>query len=105
MRVILKQEAVGRSALCPVVELSNELGKRPVFRLLFKVAKNKQTETVGFIWKDTALRIFSFPVICQSSVHLGNFSKTGYCVVSPVMNEPEEFKTLTHQYDNYLTKG
>lgn len=38
-RVIFQPEAVGRSALCPVVELSNELGNGPVFSLLLKLLR------------------------------------------------------------------
>lgn len=84
-------------ALSPVPsgELSNELGKRPIFSLLFKVSKNTQTEAVGSVWKDTAPRVFQFLVVCRCPAHLGNFSGTRYCVISPVINEPEELKTLT----------
>lgn len=36
------------------VTLSKELGKRPIFSLLFKVTKNKRTEQSVPIWEDTA---------------------------------------------------
>lgn len=64
--VILRPEAVGRSVLSPAVRLSNDLGKRHVLSLLFKVIKNKQKETVGSVWEDTATHVrFQFQVICQ----------------------------------------
>lgn len=103
-RVILWPEAVGRSVLRLVAKLSNELGKRPVLSLLFKVTKNKQKDTIGFVWKDTAPCVqFQFQVIFQRPVHFRNFSKTGCCVVSSVMNEPEELRILTGRSNDYLT--
>lgn len=59
---------------------------------LLKISKRRQTVLFG----RTQRRVcFGFELFANDQVHLGNFSKIRYCVISPVMNEPEDLKILT----------
>lgn len=55
-RVILLLEAVRRSVLCGVVKLAKG-GKKSHPVVSGKVAKNRQIDAVGSVWKVTTLRL------------------------------------------------
>ena len=58
---------------------------------------------IGSIWGAVAPRVFQ--VVFRWPVRSIDFSNTGYCVVSSVMNEREELKILRRLSVNYLAQG